>query len=318
MALLASPRPPLALIANHQEWSVRTVESILAPQGYAILRAYTGQQTIDLAGEASPDVILLDADFSDVSSVEVCRAIRDNPHVSPSAPIFITAAGRWSREQRLEALSAGAWDFIGLPLDAEAFVLRLGTHMRVKFACDRSREESLIDQLTGLYNLKGLMRRVRELERDAYRNSRPLACVAFSPEVRIQRRQGKGGVGESALWAAVDHLARLLRETGRISDAIGRVRLGEFVVIAPGTDDAGAYRLAARIAAAADTSEWQGWEHYRLSVMAGYDAVHDVRAADKTGAALLAGATTALRRSQTEPGGPAIRRYDGNGLPSRS
>ena len=41
-----SQRPPLVLIANDQEWSARSLESILAPNGYAVLRAYTGIQAL--------------------------------------------------------------------------------------------------------------------------------------------------------------------------------------------------------------------------------------------------------------------------------
>ena len=39
-------RPPLVLIANDQEWSARSLESILGPAGYAVLRAYTGRQAL--------------------------------------------------------------------------------------------------------------------------------------------------------------------------------------------------------------------------------------------------------------------------------
>ena len=37
-----SRRPPLVLIVSNQEWSSRSLETILAPNGYAVLRAYTG------------------------------------------------------------------------------------------------------------------------------------------------------------------------------------------------------------------------------------------------------------------------------------
>jgi Ser/Thr protein kinase RdoA (MazF antagonist) len=57
----------------------------------------------------------------------------------------------------------------------------------------------------------------------------------------------------------------------------------------------------------------EGAERIRLRVLAGYHAVNDLRQAEIQPAALLAGATTALRRSQSESEGPAIRRYEGNG-----
>ena len=36
--------PPLVLIASSQEWHARSLESILGPHGYAVVRAYTGKQ----------------------------------------------------------------------------------------------------------------------------------------------------------------------------------------------------------------------------------------------------------------------------------
>ena len=49
MAESAPSRPPLVLIANGQEWSIRSLESILAPHGYAVLRAFSGHQAVELA-----------------------------------------------------------------------------------------------------------------------------------------------------------------------------------------------------------------------------------------------------------------------------
>ncbi len=51
-------RPPLTLIANSQEWHSRSLESILGPHGYAVLRAYTGKQAIERAITAKPDLII--------------------------------------------------------------------------------------------------------------------------------------------------------------------------------------------------------------------------------------------------------------------
>ena len=42
-----APSAPLVLIANDQEWSARSLESILGPSGYSVVRAYTGQQALE-------------------------------------------------------------------------------------------------------------------------------------------------------------------------------------------------------------------------------------------------------------------------------
>ena len=75
-------RPPLVLVANDQEWSARSLESILGPHGYAVLRAYTGRQTIDLARSAQPDVIILDARLPDLDGLDVCRSLRADPRMA--------------------------------------------------------------------------------------------------------------------------------------------------------------------------------------------------------------------------------------------
>jgi PleD family two-component response regulator len=288
MAESAPSRPPLALIANDQEWSIRSLESILAPHGYAILRAYTGRQTLDLASETTPDLIVIHAQFPDMTGIEVPR----------------------TRQQRLEALHEGAWDFLSLPVDAEELVLRLKASVALKFEVDRTREQGLVDNLTGLYNLRGLMRRARELGSDAYRHGRALACVAFAPD--LSNGEDLSLTEDQRLWAAVDLMARVFKDTGRVSDAIGRIRFGEFAVIAPGTDEPGALKMARRLTAAIEAAERRN-DVAGLTLLAGYDAVADVRESGTQPAVLMAGATTALRQSQAEPSGPAIRRYAAEG-----
>jgi two-component system, cell cycle response regulator len=84
---------PLVLIANDQEWSARSLESILGPSGYSVVRAYTGQQALERARTAQPDLIILDAQMPDVHGFEVCRLLRSDPRFSATTPIVITTSG---------------------------------------------------------------------------------------------------------------------------------------------------------------------------------------------------------------------------------
>jgi PleD family two-component response regulator len=172
---------PLVLIANDQEWSARSLESILGPNGYSVVRAYTGQQALERARSSQPDLIILDAQMPDMHGFDVCRALRSDPRFSGTTPIVITTSGPSGRTQRLEAYRAGAWEFLGQPLDGEALLLKLATFLRCKQEVDGLREENLLDQGTGLYNMRGLSRRAREIGADALRRRDPLACVVFSP-----------------------------------------------------------------------------------------------------------------------------------------
>jgi len=161
-----APASPLVLIANDQEWSARSIESILGPNGYSVVRAYTGQQALERARTSQPDIIILDAQMPDMHGFEVCRALRSDPRLSVTTPIVITTSGPSGRTQRLEAYRCGAWEFLGQPLDGEALLLKLATFLQSKQQVDVLREENLLDSGTGLYNMRGLARRAKEIGAD--------------------------------------------------------------------------------------------------------------------------------------------------------
>jgi diguanylate cyclase (GGDEF)-like protein len=300
-------RPPLTLIVNSQEWHSRSLESILGPHGHAVLRAYTGKQALERAQSAHPDLIILDSDLPDRDGFDVCRDLRADPAVGPATPIIMTSPGHASRTKRLEALRAGAWDFIGSALDGEELPLRLHAFLSAKMEVDRARDESLLDELTGLYNLRGLARRARELGSQAFRQREPFACVVLTP--MLNDAEGVSLPSETAN-AVLESLAQVLRETGRTSDAIGMLGPGEFAVVAQGTDSEGAERLAQRLAyAAANTVN-----HPTIRMAAGYDAVSNYHDAPIEPSDMLMRASMAMRLSRTEARSSGllnIRKFEG-------
>lgn len=285
-------RPPLVLIANSQEWHARSLESILGPCGYAVLRSYTGKQTLDLALSGHPDLILLDTDLPDRDGFEVCQELRSQAGVGPSTPILMTSSSHASRQKRLQALRAGAWDFLGSSLDGEELPLRLDAYIRAKREVDRTREESLLDELTGLYSIRGLARRARELSSQAFRHNEPFACIVLTPV-----RSEQTGAVTLPSTELLETLARALREAGRTSDAIGIVGPGEFAVVAQGTDAEGAERLAERLARA--TSAVVDDPNVRMA--AGYDAVEHFRDSPVEPSDMLRRASMAMHQSRVEP-----------------
>ena len=283
---------PLVLIANDQEWSARSLESILGPNGYAVVRAYTGQQALERARTSQPDIIILDAQMPDIHGFEVCRSLRSDPRCS-TTPIVITTSGPSGRTQRLEAYRCGAWEFLGQPLDGEALLLRLATFLESKRQVDILREENLLDSGTGLYNMRGLARRAREIGADATRRREALACVVFAPETELD---GDDDSTSDEMARLSDQVGVVFRDAGRVSDAIGRLGDTEFAVIAPATGADGALRLVNRLGAAVEATRIpvRGGER-SVRVKAGYCAVPDFADAAVDATELLLRATTALR-----------------------
>jgi PleD family two-component response regulator len=291
---LPPARPPLALIASSHEWLSRSFESVLGPNGFAVLRAYTLAQAQEQARVAQPDAIFLDTGLSGASpGIELCQALRSDPRLAPAVPIFLITSGSVSRADRLDALRAGAWEVFGLPLDGDELLLKLRTFVAAKLDADRARDESLLDLPTGFYNVRGLLRRAQEIGSDATRHHRALACIILAPE--------EGGAPAAPISpsrpGALDLLSAMLKESCRASDTLGRLGQHEFVILAPDTGPQQALALAHRLTAAAERC-LESTAPHPVRVRAGFFAVPDFHAASLQPVDLLVRATLALRRSQ--------------------
>src|SRR5205807_2480045 len=100
---------------------------------------------------------------------------------------------------------------------------------------------------------------------------------------------------------ALRDVARLVRATARHSDAVGRVGLTEFAVIAPGANRIGARRLAQRLQGAAHASgNGGGTGEVAVGLRAGYDALRQLRTAAIEPRRLLGRAARALEMARAE------------------
>ena len=115
---------PRILLANPDEIFARSLESILSSAGYAVLWAPTALNALE-QGRARPDAAIIAMELADEGGgLALCRALRRERGLSPSAPIFLTQPSAATRPQRIEALRAGADELWGQPMDPEEFRLR--------------------------------------------------------------------------------------------------------------------------------------------------------------------------------------------------
>jgi diguanylate cyclase (GGDEF)-like protein len=281
--------PPLVLLASDQEWSTRSLESVLGPHGFASVRAYTGRQALELIRRTHPDVVIVDSGMPDMPGVDLCVQLRNDPEFPSSTPVVMTTAGPASRSQRLDAYRAGVWEYLSLPVDAEALILKLSAYVRAKREIDRSREESLLDDSTGLYNVRGLARRAREMGAEASRRHAPLACVAITATPAAND-------GPDELDPRIaEELGELCRRTARASDAVGRLGRSDFAILAPATGESGAIRLAERLREGASNAVMELATPVSYEVRAGYCAYEDFSQSPVDAVELLLRAATALR-----------------------
>ena len=147
----------------------------------------------------------------------------------------------------------------------------------------------------------------------------PEHAVRIAGHARWTAHAGRSATTGHPRWAAVGETGRApsgrtttTRQTGRASDAIGRLGLSEFGVIAPGTGPEAALRMVRRLGEAIEGSPLpvRGGER-SVRVRAGYCAVPDFAESSMDASELLLRATTALRDLKREgPEGERVRAFD--------
>jgi|tagenome__1003787_1003787.scaffolds.fasta_scaffold20988249_2 adenylate cyclase len=117
------------LIVDDSPQNIRLLEAVLSPRGYAVLPASSGSEALSKARTEHPDLVLLDVVMPEMDGYEVCRRLREDPATTLLPVIMITASGD---HEKVNALEAGADDFIQKPLDQAELLARVRSLLRIK------------------------------------------------------------------------------------------------------------------------------------------------------------------------------------------
>jgi two-component system KDP operon response regulator KdpE len=109
------------------ERSIRvSLRTILSGLGFVIIEAARGEEALSLVKTAQFDVVLLDINMPGVGGIDVCRMMR---RTAPRLPIvMLTVQG--SEDRKVEALDAGADDYITKPFQLRELIARLRAAVR--------------------------------------------------------------------------------------------------------------------------------------------------------------------------------------------
>jgi two-component system, OmpR family, KDP operon response regulator KdpE len=102
-----------------------TLRITLAARGYQVITACTGAAGLRAAAAQDPTVVVLDIGLPDLSGFEVLRVLRG----WMTAPVLVLSA-RTDPRDKVEALDAGADDYLTKPFDMEELLARLRTAVR--------------------------------------------------------------------------------------------------------------------------------------------------------------------------------------------
>ena len=116
------------LLVGDDDVSIRSDAERLFGENFEVITAQNGEEVIRRATLERPDVILLDYSMPDLIGTDVARRLRQAPATTTIPVIMMSSPGDGSTE--LDALRAGADDYVRKPLDEEALRVRMENLMK--------------------------------------------------------------------------------------------------------------------------------------------------------------------------------------------
>jgi len=113
------------LVVDDEPQIVRALRINLSARGYDVLTAYDGKTALRVAVDEKPDVVVLDLGLPDVDGVDVIVGLRG----WTSMPIIVLSA-RTESALKVEALDAGADDYVTKPFGMDELLARLRAAVR--------------------------------------------------------------------------------------------------------------------------------------------------------------------------------------------
>ena len=108
-----TPRRRRILCAEPNEDTCYLITTLFTRQGHEVVSASSISECVDVAGRQAFDLYMLDDDYIDGTSIELCRQLRS---LTPQTPILFFSAQAFGRD-RERALAAGASAYLVKPDD---------------------------------------------------------------------------------------------------------------------------------------------------------------------------------------------------------
>ena len=214
------------------------IGSCLQAWGFSPIIVKDGSQAWEvLRDPTSPKLVLLDLVLPGLDGIEICRRIRQTGPECPYTYVIVLTS-RDGKQDMLEALEAGADDYIAKPFDEMELKARLlagkrilDLHDELVAARESMRHAATHDFLTGLANRGEVWNCLsRELDRSR-RENKPVGIMIADIDHFKEVNDTLGHLfGDEAL----KEIARRLRSKLRAYDTVGRYGGEEFLLVLPG------------------------------------------------------------------------------------
>ncbi len=113
------------LVVDDEPQIRRIMRTTLTGAGYEVEDAKTGEEALVKVREFRPDLVLLDINMPGIGGLEACRAIRADTDIG-----IIMLTVRDSEKDKVQALDAGADDFVTKPFSTPELMARIRAALR--------------------------------------------------------------------------------------------------------------------------------------------------------------------------------------------
>jgi len=117
------------LVVDDEPSNVELLKLILKKE-YDVMTAFDGGEALKKIDEQSPDLILLDIMMPGINGYDVCRNLKSNEKTMSIPIVMITALKE--NKDRINAIEAGADDFLSKPVDMDVLTAKLKSLLKVK------------------------------------------------------------------------------------------------------------------------------------------------------------------------------------------
>ena len=113
------------LIVEDEQSIARFISAILNANGYETILARSGAEALSVVSSNCPDLVILDLGLPDMDGMEILRSLRG----WSSLPVVVVSARSHERD-KVDALDAGADDYLTKPFGTDELLARVRTALR--------------------------------------------------------------------------------------------------------------------------------------------------------------------------------------------
>lgn len=159
------------LVVDDETQISRVLKTSLQSQGYEVKTEADGESGFNAAMNWLPDLIVTDLSMPGMSGIELCRAVRERSGV----PIIVLSV-RGEEKSKIEALDAGADDYVTKPFSVNELLARVRANLRRVIADEEPASEP-IDE--GHFHIDPESRQVRVHAKEVHLTPKEFELLVF-------------------------------------------------------------------------------------------------------------------------------------------